>query len=216
MKPLNFLRNTEILAFSRILRVAKDEKMASNKHQIVPDNFPEAKGVFLDFSEDMIQAAQIKMADMEDRIELIQYDYSQKDWVNKVTHCAPYDIVVSGLSIHHQPDQRKREIYREIYQLLSPAGLFLNVEHVASRSKWIESISEGNFIDALFAYEKGINTGRSREDIADEFHHRPEKEANILALVEDQCDWLREIGFQDVDCYFKLFEISVFGGRKPL
>ena len=38
---------------------------------------------------------------------------------------------------------------------------------------------------------------------------------NILAPVGDQCDWLREIGFEDVDCYFKIFELAVFGGRKP-
>ena len=27
--------------------------------------------------------------------------------------------------------------------------------------------------------------------------------------------WLRQIGFQDVDCYFKAFELALFGGRKP-
>jgi hypothetical protein len=26
---------------------------------------------------------------------------------------------------------------------------------------------------------------------------------------------LRDIGFVDVDCYFKVFELAVFGGRKP-
>jgi hypothetical protein len=44
--------------------------------------------------------------------------------------------------------------------------------------------------------------------------HRPDKEENILAPVEAQCDWLRELGFIDVDCYLKLFELAVFGGRR--
>ena len=39
--------------------------------------------------------------------------------------------------------------------------------------------------------------------------------ANILAPVEVQCQWLREIGFTDVDCYLKMFEVAVFGGRRP-
>jgi hypothetical protein len=26
---------------------------------------------------------------------------------------------------------------------------------------------------------------------------------------------LREIGYTDVDCYLKVFELAVFGGRKP-
>lgn len=53
------------------------------------------------------------------------------------------------------------------------------------------------------------------EQISEEFAHRRDKEANILAPVELQCEWLREIGFEDVDCYFKVFEFAVFGGRRP-
>ena len=44
---------------------------------------------------------------------------------------------------------------------------------------------------------------------------RDDKEANILAPVEVQCEWLRECGFEDVDCFFKFFELAVFGGRPP-
>jgi tRNA (cmo5U34)-methyltransferase len=28
--------------------------------------------------------------------------------------------------------------------------------------------------------------------------------------------WLREIGFQQADCYFKWLELAVFGGQKPV
>ncbi len=37
---------------------------------------------------------------------------------------------------------------------------------------------------------------------------------NIIAPVETQCDWLREIGFIHVYCFMKLFEIALFGGIK--
>jgi hypothetical protein len=40
------------------------------------------------------------------------------------------------------------------------------------------------------------------------------RDANILALVEDQCRWLRQIGFRDVDCFWKYFELAIFGGLK--
>jgi len=56
---------------------------------------------------------------------------------------------------------------------------------------------------------------RSRREVAAEHHARPDEAANILASVETQCEWLRELGFEDVDCYFKYFELAVFGGRKP-
>jgi hypothetical protein len=45
------------------------------------------------------------------------------------------------------------------------------------------------------------------------WYHRPDKTENILALAETQCQWLREIGFADVDCFFKLFQLALFGGK---
>ena len=38
--------------------------------------------------------------------------------------------------------------------------------------------------------------------------------ANILASVEDQCRWLREIGFVEVDCFWNYFELAIFGGGR--
>lgn len=52
--------------------------------------------------------------------------------------------------------------------------------------------------------------------MADKYYYRPDKAANILTPVEDQCAWLREIGYVDVDCYLKAFELAVFGGRRPV
>lgn len=54
----------------------------------------------------------------------------------------------------------------------------------------------------------------SRDHIAETFYVRPDKVENILASVDDQCHWLRQIGFGDVDCFFKVFELALFDGRK--
>jgi hypothetical protein len=43
---------------------------------------------------------------------------------------------------------------------------------------------------------------------------RPDQYDNILVSVTTQCDWLKELGFIDVDCYFKCFELSIFAGIK--
>ena len=69
--------------------------------------------------------------------------------------------------------------------------------------------------DSLWAqYERNGDT-RTRDEIAYEWHRRSDKEQNILAPVEDQCEWLRQIGFRDVDCFFRLFQVALFGGIKP-
>nr|MBP6805533.1 class I SAM-dependent methyltransferase [Chloroflexota bacterium] len=122
--------------------------------------------------------------------------------------------VVSGYSIHHQPDERKREIYAEIYDLLRPGGLFINVEHVASIDPWVEGVFQDLFVDRLYAFQQANGSTMSREEVDRTFYSRPDKVANILAPVEDQCRWLRAIGYKHVDCYLKIFELAVFGGVK--
>ncbi|MEW5803062.1 MAG: methyltransferase [bacterium] len=125
-----------------------------------------------------------------------------------------FDLIVSGFSIHHQPDTRKRELYAEIFNLLTPGGLFLNLEHVSPATEATESLFDEYFIDHLFTYHRLLDKTITRERTAEMYHGRPNKEVNILAPVELQCEWLRQIGFRDVDCFFKIFELALFGGRK--
>lgn len=180
------------------------------------DLYPESEGIFLDFSDAMTAAAREKLGpDLNRRARVIQADYGLQGWRDALPDGPPYDGVVSGFSIHHQTDARKQELYREIFDLLAPGGFFLNLEHVLSGSATLNRVFDEHFIDALYAYHRAIDPSKSREAVAQEFYHRPDKGNNILAPLNDQCDWLREIGFQEVDCFFKALELSLFGGVKP-
>ncbi|MEO2006447.1 MAG: class I SAM-dependent methyltransferase [Candidatus Poribacteria bacterium] len=180
----------------------------------VLDRYPSAHGVFVDFSQPMLDAAANRLADDADRADLIHLDYGSTNWVTKLGSQGPFDVVVSGFSIHHQTDGRKRELYGEILDILAPGGVFLNVEHVASASPWVTRIFDELFIDALYGRHVSGGGEKSRSDLAHEYYYRPEKAANILAPVDEQCRWLREIGYEDVDCYLRILELAVFGGRK--
>jgi SAM-dependent methyltransferase len=175
------------------------------------DRWPSAYGVFLDSSEPMLAAARQNLGSPATHRFVLQ-DYGQPGWTASLAGDRPFDVVVSGFSIHHQPDENKRAIYRDVFELLRPGGIFLNLEHVASTSTWGSQCFDEHFVDSLCEFHARSGSGKSREEIAHEYHHRADRAANILAPVEDQCRWLREIGFGDVDCYFKTFELALFGG----
>jgi cyclopropane fatty-acyl-phospholipid synthase-like methyltransferase len=175
--------------------------------------YPRAAAVFVDFSPAMIEAARQK-AD-HGRSAFVTADLAAKDWTRSVADQQPFDLVVSGLAIHHLSDERKRELYREIFDRLTPGGLFLNLEHVTATSAWAKQAFDDLFIDSLWSFHRRRGEGISREEVADQWYHRADKTENILASVEAQCAWLGEIGFADVDCFFRILELALFGGRKP-
>jgi tRNA (cmo5U34)-methyltransferase len=175
--------------------------------------YPDAHASLVDFSGPMLAAAK---ADLQDRVPapaFVTADLASSQWIDALDGNEPFDVIVSGYAIHHLADERKRALYAEIFARLKPGGMFMNVEHVASRTPWIEQLADELMIDSLHGFQAKQANAKSRAQIADEFRRRPDKAANVLAPVELQCEWLRTIGFVDVDCYFKVFELAVFGGR---
>jgi len=176
--------------------------------------YPSAHGVLADFSEPMLEQAREQLKDYAGQLAFESLDYGDPDWVNQMQSHAPFDAIVSGFSIHHQPDARKREVYAEIYSLLKPNGWFINIEHVSSSAQLNVDLFEHQYAFARYSIEKKNGSTRSFDEVLHEYSTRPDKEANLLAPVELQCDWLREIGYEEVDCYFRIYELAVFAGRK--
>jgi tRNA (cmo5U34)-methyltransferase len=178
-------------------------------------SYPESRGVLADFSEPMLAQARERLQEFALQLEFLNLDYADPAWVEAVQHAGPFDAIVSGYSIHHQPDERKKAIYAGIFDLLQPGGWFVNIEHIAPASTVAKSLFENHFIDALYTRDSQSGGAQTREQVAKAFLDSPERAANILTPVDAQCDWLRGMGFEEVDCYCRIYELAVFAGRKP-
>jgi tRNA (cmo5U34)-methyltransferase len=182
--------------------------------RLLREVYPATRVTFVDFSDAMLDALRQRLSGAK-RTAIIKADFSSRAWMEALGKHESFDIVVSGFAIHHQPDSRKRELYAEVFDLLAPGGVFLNLEHVSSLTPAGHALFDEAFVDSLVRFHRAKDPGKNREEIEKEYHRRPDKKENILAPLDTQTDWLRQIGFQDVDCFFKLFELALFGGRKP-
>ena len=177
--------------------------------------YPNSRGVFVDFSEPMLAQAREQLKDYASQLSFENLDYGDPDWVTRMQKETPFDVIVSGYSIHHQPDARKRFIYAEIFTLLKLGGWFINIEHIAASARITVDLFNNHVIDGRYVIEKANGGNKTRQEVSDIFMNRPDKDANILLPVETQCNWLREIGYEEVDCYFRVYELAVFGGCRP-
>jgi len=155
---------------------------------MVLDVRPGASGVGVDFSAEMLGRARVRFADVEG-VELVAHDLDEP----LPTSLGRFDVVVSGFAIHHLVDARKRALYGEVLEHLEPGGTFANLEHVASPT----ASRHDEFLAAL---------GRTREQ---------DDPSNKLVAPEVQLEWLRELGFVDVDCLWRWRELALLTGRGP-
>ena len=149
---------------------------------------PGMVGVGLDFSKPMLQAARERFVD-DRRITLIEHDLAEP-----LPALGRFDAVVSSFAIHHLEHERKHSLYGEVLDLLEPGGVFANLEHVASPSERVH-----------IAFFAAIGEPLKDADPSDR-----------LLGVETQLGWLRELGFDDVDCYWKWLEMALLVGVKPV
>jgi tRNA (cmo5U34)-methyltransferase len=151
---------------------------------LVRERHPGAHGVGVDFSQPMLNRAAERFAD-DPLVELRNHDLS-----HPITELMPVDAVLSALAIHHLQDERKRALFCEIHSLLAPGGVFVNLDLAASATTELHE----RFRHAI---------GRPQDDPADH-----------LASLCEQLDWLREAGFQEVDCQFKWLELALIVARR--
>jgi tRNA (cmo5U34)-methyltransferase len=146
-----------------------------------------AGGIGLDFSPVMLQRARSQFAGNKN-VQIVEANLDES-----LPQLGRFDVIVSSFAIHHCSHERKRSLYEEAYNMLSPGGIFCNLEHVASPTYRLHD-----------RFMKSIGESVENED-----------PTNKLLDVQTQLEWLRAIGFEDVDCYWKWLELALLIGYRP-
>jgi SAM-dependent methyltransferase len=146
-----------------------------------------ARGVGLDFNTVMQGRFRERFAG-DDRVEVVTHNLDEP----LPPSLGRFDLVVSSFAIHHCAPARQRALYGEVFALLEPGGMFANLEHVDSPTSELHR----EFLAAM---------GTAPED---------DDPSNQLVRLDVQLDWLREIGFQQVDNLWRWRELALLVGRR--
>ncbi len=162
------------------------------------ERYPEASFTLIDISEKMLDIAKERFGDSSN-VKYIIADYSKYDFAEE------YDLVVSALSIHHLEDEEKKKLYKETYSILKQNGIFINADQIYGETPFIENLNKTVWRQYI------ENSGLSKEELLAGYERiKLDKEAKL----DQQLDWLKEIGFCDVSCIYKFYQFAVMFGRK--
>ncbi|MFH1073670.1 MAG: class I SAM-dependent methyltransferase [Candidatus Firestonebacteria bacterium] len=177
--------------------------------------YPEACGTLVDFYEPVLNEAKQQLLDHVSNINFVTADLMDPRWIKNVKKNIPFDVIVSGFTIHHIPDRRKKELYKEIFKMLKPGGIFINIEQIAPESKLISAMADNAIIESLRKFHKKRGMEKSVIAIRKEYIEEFSSKENTLASCKTHMKWLENTGFSEVSLFFKAYAGTVFGGIKP-
>lgn len=162
--------------------------------------FPNAVLVLLDISENMLQQARNRLRPLADRCTFTVGDYARQPQLEP-----GFDVVCSALSIHHLDEEAKMAVFRWAFTLLAPGGIFVNADQVLGESPQIERRYRGKWLEQVAA------RGVTKKELDAALARMQEDRMSPLSL---QLAMLKEIGFSEVNCWYKHYSFTVFSGSK--
>jgi tRNA (cmo5U34)-methyltransferase len=175
---------------------------------------PNATAVCLDASDAMLNLGKELTTNLKDRISFIQGSLESSNWAKSVE--GTFDAVISSRALHHfSENQRRRHIFREVFGLVRAGGCFLNADNVKATTKSLSDRyrrARDEYLDRFIRESTGGKTNLAEVRAASpSTYHGPHNNGDL----EEELAWLREAGFQDVDCFWKFTTTVVYGGFKP-
>lgn len=167
----------------------------------VLQSFPNASVTCVDIAENMLEMAKDKLS-AKPGVRFVQADF------NRFEFDGPQDAVVSSLALHHlATDGDKRDFYSKIFDSLSAGGVFWNADVVLASNADLQN----RYMEKWKAF---MRRSVSPDEIENKWMPKYLEEDRPARLT-DQLEWLKEIGFRDVDVVWKYYNYAVYGGIKP-
>jgi tRNA (cmo5U34)-methyltransferase len=169
--------------------------------------FSPASVTLVDGSTEMLEAAKLRLAGQKN-IDFVQASFQKLLTDDPLK--GGFDFIYSSLAIHHLPFEEKKKLYACISKHLSSGGHFVHYDVVlpptAKLGKW--------YLSLWSEWISGHPVREHREKllgIPDQYKANPD---NIPDTLESQLEALKDIGFSNVDCFYKYGIFALFGGSR--
>jgi tRNA (cmo5U34)-methyltransferase len=159
--------------------------------------FPQANVTAFDMAENMLKVCKTNLSAFRERLTLQQGNFAEDDFGSG------YDLIVSGLAIHHLDGEGKQTLFQKLFRSMNSGGILLIRDIVTGATPALTEQYEQLWRQYI------INSG---ED--DKIWFQKYLEEDIPSSVEEQTQWLLEAGFSEIGCHWRYLNFAIFGGEK--
>ncbi len=163
----------------------------------------------VDGSDEMLKKASERLKNRGD-VRFVKASF--EDIARGTIVMGTFDFIMSSMAIHHLDMRGKTDLFGWIHSHLRKGGYFLNIDVV---------LAPGDDLDAWYMAlwqewisEKKASAGITGDLYDDVMRRYKDNTDNKPDTLEAQLDALREVGYADVDCYYKYGIFTIYGGRK--
>jgi SAM-dependent methyltransferase len=176
--------------------------------------FPQARLVALDGSAAMRGQAQARLAPFGDRATVRPFDLAASDWLSQADRSG---AVLSSLCLHHLNGPQKQALFKTLFNRLAQGGALLIadlVEPLRPQTRELFAATWDRLARRQALTETGA-TGLFEEFVEAEWNYYYfDDPADTPSPLFQQLLWLREAGFQGVDCFWLQAGHAIYGGYK--
>jgi tRNA (cmo5U34)-methyltransferase len=154
-----------------------------------------ARGTWVDSSEAMEEIARDRLAPFGERVTFVIGDLERLDGVG----IDRAELVVTSRVLHHFSRESLAQLFRRVYDLLTPGGFFFNLDHVGAPGDW----------------EQRYRRIRPQFTAARKHSLKPHRHAYPLARAEEHLRWAEDAGFANPDVAWRMLYTALVVARKP-
>lgn len=170
--------------------------------------FPNLQFTVCDGSSEMLNKAKKNLSHIRDCVFL---SATFDDIQNNKSIDKKYDFIVSSFAIHHINHDQKYNFFEKLYSLLNKGGHFINIDTCLGSNNLLDEWYYSLWREWIIEMQEIQKLDKDYSDIP---ANTPKKPENHYQDLDTQIQWLKSIGYRDVDCHYKYGLFCIYSGRK--
>ncbi|MBD3239050.1 MAG: methyltransferase domain-containing protein [Chitinivibrionales bacterium] len=167
--------------------------------EVVLRKLPRAHVTGFDITDEMLQAFEHKVAAFTKSYRLVLGDYR----VDSIG--GSYDIVLAGLTLHHLTTDERRSFYGTLFASMNPGAVLVSRDVIIDDD---DRVREHQY--ALWKQHM-----RAHGEDPEHWYHKHLAKDHPVTLGS-MLSWMREAGFVEASCYWRLHNFAITRCRRSL